>query len=147
MLSIGEFAGLTGLSVKALRHYDEKGILVPVEADENSGYRRYGEEQVRDGAVIRVSSPSAVRAWWATASAWSAGLKCTLNVQCRCLCRFGRGQSERCVDDEAACVTAPIARPRSGASLATWTSGMIVTTERAAMIRCRASNCSPNDRA
>ncbi|MEZ5085704.1 MAG: MerR family DNA-binding transcriptional regulator [Tessaracoccus sp.] len=53
MLNIGEFAGLTGLSVKALRHYDDKGILVPAEVDGRSGYRRYGDEQVRDGAVIR----------------------------------------------------------------------------------------------
>ena len=53
MLGIGEFAGLTGLSVKALRHYDDKGVLVPVSVDEASGYRRYGEHQVRDGVMIR----------------------------------------------------------------------------------------------
>lgn len=29
MLSIGEFAQATGLTVKALRHYDERGVLVP----------------------------------------------------------------------------------------------------------------------
>lgn len=53
MLQIGEFAGLTGLSVKALRHYDEKGVLVPAEVDDLSGYRRYGEGQVRAGIVAR----------------------------------------------------------------------------------------------
>ncbi|MFE6734903.1 MerR family transcriptional regulator [Microbacterium sp. NPDC057650] len=53
MLGIGEFAGLTGLSVKALRHYDEKGVLSPAEVDAGTGYRRYGEEQVRAGVVIR----------------------------------------------------------------------------------------------
>lgn len=53
MLSIGEFSGLTGLSVKALRHYDEKGVLVPAEVDAQTGYRRYGEEQVREGVIIR----------------------------------------------------------------------------------------------
>lgn len=53
MLQIGEFAGLTGLSVKALRHYDEKGVLVPAEVDDLSGYRRYGEGQVRAGVVAR----------------------------------------------------------------------------------------------
>lgn len=52
MLGIGEFAGLTGLSVKALRHYDEKGVLVPAEIDDRSGYRRYAETQVRAGVVI-----------------------------------------------------------------------------------------------
>jgi DNA-binding transcriptional MerR regulator len=53
MLKIGEFAGLTGLSVKALRHYDEKGVLVPADVDERSSYRRYSEAQVRAGVVIR----------------------------------------------------------------------------------------------
>ncbi|WP_117671836.1 MerR family DNA-binding transcriptional regulator [Micromonospora sp. MW-13] len=53
MLGIGEFAGLTGLSVKALRHYDEKVVLVPAEVDALSGYRRYGEGQVRAGVVAR----------------------------------------------------------------------------------------------
>ncbi|MFC6356335.1 MerR family DNA-binding transcriptional regulator [Luethyella okanaganae] len=53
MLQIGEFASLTGLSVKALRHYDEKVVLVPAEVDDLSGYRRYGEGQVRAGVVAR----------------------------------------------------------------------------------------------
>lgn len=53
MLGIGEFAGLTGLSVKALRHYDEKGVLVPADVDERSGYRRYAESQVRAGVQTR----------------------------------------------------------------------------------------------
>ena len=53
MLHIGEFAGMTGLSVKALRHYDEKGVLVPAEVDPDSGYRRYGEEQVRSGVIVK----------------------------------------------------------------------------------------------
>lgn len=53
MLGIGEFAGLTGLSVKALRHYDEKVVLVPAEVDDVSGYRRYGEGQIRAGVVVR----------------------------------------------------------------------------------------------
>ncbi|MGN6428484.1 MAG: MerR family DNA-binding transcriptional regulator [Leifsonia sp.] len=53
MLKIGEFAGLTGLSVKALRHYDEIGALVPADVDDRSAYRLYGESQVRAGVVIR----------------------------------------------------------------------------------------------
>lgn len=52
MLKIGEFAQTTSLSVKALRHYDETGLLVPAETDPVSGYRLYAEEQVRDGAII-----------------------------------------------------------------------------------------------
>ncbi|GGV16883.1 hypothetical protein GCM10010182_42290 [Actinomadura cremea] len=53
MLSIGEFANMTGLSVKALRHYDEKEVLSPVEVDPATGYRRYSEGQVRSGALVR----------------------------------------------------------------------------------------------
>lgn len=53
MLGIGEYSGLTGVSVKALRHYDEKGVLVPAEIDARSGYRRYAETQVRTGVQIR----------------------------------------------------------------------------------------------
>jgi DNA-binding transcriptional MerR regulator len=53
MLTIGEFAGITGVSVKALRHYDEKGVLRPAEVDDRTGYRRYGEGQVRTGVLVR----------------------------------------------------------------------------------------------
>lgn len=53
MLSIGEFANITGLSVKALRHYDEKAVLVPAEIDPDSGYRRYSEAQVRSGVIVQ----------------------------------------------------------------------------------------------
>ncbi|MFC4224791.1 MerR family transcriptional regulator [Lysinibacter cavernae] len=53
MLNIGEFSGITGLSVKALRHYDEKRVLAPSAIDEASGYRKYAEHQVREGVIIR----------------------------------------------------------------------------------------------
>lgn len=53
MLRIGEFAGLTGLSVKALRHYDETGVLVPSEVDDRTSYRRYSEGQIRHGVTVR----------------------------------------------------------------------------------------------
>ncbi|PPG38043.1 MerR family DNA-binding transcriptional regulator [Pseudoclavibacter sp. RFBA6] len=53
MLTIGEFATTTGISVKALRHYDETKALVPFEVDAATGYRRYAESQVRDGALLQ----------------------------------------------------------------------------------------------
>lgn len=53
MLTIGEFANTTGISVKALRHYDETKALVPFEVDAATGYRRYAESQVRDGALLQ----------------------------------------------------------------------------------------------
>src|SRR3979409_1774042 len=47
LMSIGRFARLTGLTGKALRHYDEVGLLRPAEVDAETGYRSYGAEQVR----------------------------------------------------------------------------------------------------
>jgi DNA-binding transcriptional MerR regulator len=47
LLSIGRFARLTGLSIGALRHYDEVGLLRPARTDPDSGYRLYREDQLR----------------------------------------------------------------------------------------------------
>jgi hypothetical protein len=41
MFSIGEFARLGGVSVRALRHYDEIGLLRPATVDPDTGYRGY----------------------------------------------------------------------------------------------------------
>jgi DNA-binding transcriptional MerR regulator/GNAT superfamily N-acetyltransferase len=41
-----EFSAATGLSVKALRLYDERCLLVPARVDQATGYRRYAEDQV-----------------------------------------------------------------------------------------------------
>ena len=43
---IGELAAASGLSVRALRHYDELGLLVPAERT-GSGYRMYSAVEVR----------------------------------------------------------------------------------------------------
>jgi DNA-binding transcriptional MerR regulator len=53
LMSIGRFARLTGLTVKALRHYDELGLLRPASVDAETGYRSYGAEQVRLAETIR----------------------------------------------------------------------------------------------
>jgi DNA-binding transcriptional MerR regulator len=50
--SIGEFSKVTGLSVKTLRFYHEKGILVPSSVDDTSGYRFYDESKVEKARVI-----------------------------------------------------------------------------------------------
>ncbi len=52
LLSIGHFARLTGVSVGALRHYDELDILRPADVDRFTGYRRYRREQVETGRLI-----------------------------------------------------------------------------------------------
>ncbi len=46
MMNIGEFAALTGLTIRALRHYDEQGILTPAEVAPSSRYRRYTADQL-----------------------------------------------------------------------------------------------------
>jgi DNA-binding transcriptional MerR regulator/effector-binding domain-containing protein len=50
--SIGEFSQVTGLSVKTLRFYHEKGILVPSAVDSGTGYRWYDESKVEKARVI-----------------------------------------------------------------------------------------------
>jgi DNA-binding transcriptional MerR regulator len=53
MLSIGRFADATGLTVKALRHYDEIGLLEPARVDPHNGYRYYDAAQIEDAVTIR----------------------------------------------------------------------------------------------
>jgi DNA-binding transcriptional MerR regulator len=52
LIPIGRFARLTGLSIGALRHYDELDLLRPVDVDRFTGYRRYAIEQVEIGRAI-----------------------------------------------------------------------------------------------
>jgi DNA-binding transcriptional MerR regulator len=52
-MQIGRFARLTGLTVKALRHYDELGLLRPAAVDPETGYRSYAPEQVERAEAIR----------------------------------------------------------------------------------------------
>ncbi|MCC7569204.1 MAG: GyrI-like domain-containing protein [Candidatus Methanofastidiosa archaeon] len=51
-IPIGRFSFLTRLSVKALRLYDKKGILVPAAKDACTNYRYYTLAQVRHGIMI-----------------------------------------------------------------------------------------------
>lgn len=53
LLSIGMFANMTRLSIKALRLYDQLGILVPLHVDPQSGYRYYGASQLSSARRIR----------------------------------------------------------------------------------------------
>jgi len=50
--TIGEFSRLTGLTEKALRLYDSRRLLEPVEVDTGTGYRRYSKAQVADGRMV-----------------------------------------------------------------------------------------------
>jgi DNA-binding transcriptional MerR regulator len=50
--SIGEFSQVTGLSVKTLRFYHERGILIPSSVDDATGYRFYDAAKVEKARVI-----------------------------------------------------------------------------------------------
>ncbi|WP_138758577.1 MerR family transcriptional regulator [Modestobacter altitudinis] len=52
MLTIGEFAQLTHLSVRTLRRYHDAGLLEPARVDAASGYRYYSAEQIPAAQVI-----------------------------------------------------------------------------------------------
>ena len=46
MLKIGEFSKSTGMTIKALRHYENLGLIRPYWIDKYTGYRYYEESQV-----------------------------------------------------------------------------------------------------
>ena len=52
LLPIGRFARLAGLTVGALRHYDEEGVLAPADVDPYTGYRRYRRDQLPTARAI-----------------------------------------------------------------------------------------------
>ena len=52
-LTIGEFSRMTYLSVKALRHYHDVGLLPPTDVDPATGYRSYAASQVATAQAIR----------------------------------------------------------------------------------------------
>lgn len=80
-LTIGELSRRTRLTVKALRWYDEVGVLPPDHVDPYSGYRYYRPEQVDQAVLVGLlrqldmplaqvaeflAAPSVerLRAWW-----------------------------------------------------------------------------------
>jgi protein phosphatase len=95
VLSIGEFARLSRLSPRALRLYDELGLLPPTRVDAESGYRWYSEVQLAQarlvaslrqvgvplaeiGAVLGAGAPEAagrIAAYWAEAEAEHAAVR------------------------------------------------------------------------
>ncbi len=51
-ISIGEFARRSRLSLKALRLYDKRGVLVPARVDRASGYRYYDTAQLDQARLV-----------------------------------------------------------------------------------------------
>lgn len=54
LLPIGRFSKICRLTVKALRHYDEQGLLRPALVDPESGYRYYDVAQAAEAEQIRL---------------------------------------------------------------------------------------------
>ncbi len=52
LVSIGRFARMSGLTIDALRRYDELGLLRPARVDPDTGYRRYVADQLEDARRI-----------------------------------------------------------------------------------------------
>ncbi|HWS38653.1 MAG TPA: MerR family transcriptional regulator [Actinoplanes sp.] len=54
LIPIGRFSRMSRLSIKALRFYDEQGLLTPAWVDPDSGYRHYRRGQAGRAETIRV---------------------------------------------------------------------------------------------
>lgn len=52
LIPIGQFAAASRLSLKALRLYDENGLLPPARVDPDTGYRSYSVDQLRTATLI-----------------------------------------------------------------------------------------------
>jgi DNA-binding transcriptional MerR regulator/effector-binding domain-containing protein len=52
MFSIGQFSRISGLTVKTIRLYHEKQLLVPTRVDETTGYRYFDERNVEQARAI-----------------------------------------------------------------------------------------------
>ncbi|MBC1493436.1 MerR family transcriptional regulator [Listeria booriae] len=47
MFKIGEFSKLANVSIRALRHYDKIGLLIPEQINEETNYRNYSAQQLQ----------------------------------------------------------------------------------------------------
>lgn len=52
MFTIGEFSKITGLTIKTLRFYHDRGLLVPAWVDDQTGYRYYDPRQIDKARII-----------------------------------------------------------------------------------------------
>ncbi|MBU0473419.1 MAG: MerR family transcriptional regulator [Bacteroidetes bacterium] len=52
--SIGQYSSITSISIKTLRLYHEKGILIPTEIDEFTKYRYYNESNFETARIIKI---------------------------------------------------------------------------------------------
>ena len=53
MYRISQFSKISGLTVKALRYYDQENILQPTFRNEDNQYRYYNEEDLKKTQLIK----------------------------------------------------------------------------------------------
>ncbi|MCL1792802.1 MAG: MerR family transcriptional regulator [Oscillospiraceae bacterium] len=57
LMKIGEIAAFFGVSAKAIRIYEKKGIIIPAKIDPDTGYRYYTADQVQSlNALLELKS-------------------------------------------------------------------------------------------
>ncbi|MEU2014338.1 MerR family transcriptional regulator [Nocardia sp. NPDC019302] len=59
MITIGRLAKYAGVTIKAVRHYHERGLLAEPDRD-SSGYRRYTARDAIDLVKIRILADAGV---------------------------------------------------------------------------------------
>ncbi len=59
MITIGQLAGYAGVTIKAVRHYHQRGLL-PEPPRDSSGYRRYGAQHAIDLVKIKTLADAGV---------------------------------------------------------------------------------------
>jgi DNA-binding transcriptional MerR regulator/effector-binding domain-containing protein len=52
MFSIGQFSRITGLTIKTIRLYHEKNLLIPIWVDEATGYRYFDDRNIEQARAI-----------------------------------------------------------------------------------------------
>jgi DNA-binding transcriptional MerR regulator len=82
LLTVGLLAVRSGLTAKALRHYDRIGLLRPVSVDEDTGYRRYHPDQIPQARLVSLlrSVELPLEQVAAGIAAWRAGDTETLDA-------------------------------------------------------------------
>ena len=60
---IGEIADFFGISRKAMRLYEKKGIIKPVKVDASNGYRYYSAGQVQQKGLLKCQKMSGHGCW------------------------------------------------------------------------------------
>ena len=104
LIPIGQFAGLTWLSPKALRIYQMQGLLHPAWIDPRSGYRYYDPSQIATAARIsllrRAGVPLAeiaafLAAIWRGSNRWHRSIRRSPSIRSAdCTAQFRRMPTE-----------------------------------------------------